>query len=58
MLFRSWCARASESGFSPEEKEATFPVEVARRIGIQPDRVLNEMPPVSELAEGLQELIS
>jgi len=54
----SWCARASESGFSSEEKEATFPVEVARRIGIQPERVLNEMPPVSELAEGLQELIS
>lgn len=54
----SWCARANESGFSGDEKEATFPVEVARKLGIQPDRILNEMPPVSELAEGLQELIS
>lgn len=54
----SWCARANESGFSADEKEATFPVEVARKLGIHPDRILNEMPPVSELAEGLQELIS
>jgi HD-like signal output (HDOD) protein len=53
-----WRARAEENKYSKEEMEATMPVEVMSKLGISVDYMLNEMPPIAELAAGLEELVS
>ncbi|MFZ6656593.1 HDOD domain-containing protein [Undibacterium sp. TJN19] len=53
----AWCARGHESHYTPEEQEATFPTEVAQKLGLKPEVVLKEMPPLSELAAGLEDLL-
>ncbi len=54
----AWRARALEFKYSEDEILATFPAEVAKRVGISSEIVLNEMPPLEELCAGLEDLIS
>ena len=53
-----WRARAEENKYSKEEMEATLPTDVVAKIGINSAVILDEMPPVLELAAGLEDLIS
>lgn len=53
-----WRARAEENKYSKEEMDATIPTDVLARVGISSEYMLNEMPPISELAAGLEELVS
>ncbi len=53
----SWFARGEESHYSKEEREATFPADVAKKLGIKPEVIMEEMPPISELTAGLEDLL-
>lgn len=53
-----WRSRVEENKYSKEEMEATIPHEVLAKLGISADYILNDMPPISELAAGLEELVS
>lgn len=54
----AWRARAHENQYSDEELAATFPAEVAERLGARLETFTQEMPPLAELGEGMQELIA
>jgi len=54
----AWCARSSENHYSDSELEATFPIDVAKKLGIKPELILNDMPSLDELSEGLGDLIN
>ena len=54
----AWRARALEHALSDEELLATFPTEVGDKLGISSTMLINEMPPIAELTEGLESLIS
>lgn len=54
----AWRARAEHNGLKPEEMAATFPTAVAQKLGLSADLVLKDMPPMSELSEGLEVLLS
>lgn len=53
-----WRSRVEENKYSKDELEATIPLEVLAKLGISADYILNDMPPISELAAGLEELVS
>nr|WP_315477425.1 HDOD domain-containing protein [uncultured Undibacterium sp.] len=53
-----WCARAEENKYSREEREATIPTEVLAKLGLSASVLLDDMPPVSELAAGLEDLVN
>ncbi len=52
-----WRARAEENAYSDEEKEATIPIDVLKKMGLKKEAVLVDMPPISELAAGLEDLV-
>lgn len=52
-----WAARADALGFTAEERAGTVPAEVLHHLGLTEASVLEEMPPLAELAEGLDSLI-
>lgn len=54
----AWRARAEENKYSREEMESTFPEEVAAKLGVKPEVLLDELPPLAELGAGMEELIS
>ena len=54
----AWRARAEHNGLKPDEMEATLPKDVAKQLGLNPDALLKDMPPLSELSEGLEALLS
>jgi HD-like signal output (HDOD) protein len=54
----AWRARAESNGLDADEIAATFPVDVADQIGLTQEIVCEDMPPLSELVEGLDQLIS
>ncbi|HEY4318143.1 MAG TPA: HDOD domain-containing protein [Herbaspirillum sp.] len=54
----AWRARAESNGLDANELAATFPADVAAQIGVTQEMVCEEMPPLSELVEGLDQLIS
>ncbi len=54
----AWRARAQENQYSDEELAATFPGEVAERLGVRLETFTEQMPPLEELGEGMQELIA
>lgn len=54
----AWRARAEHNGLKPDEMEATLPKAVAKKLGLNPDALLKDMPPLSELSEGLEALLS
>lgn len=54
----AWRSRAEENKYSKEELDATFPTEVAAKLGLKPELILNDMPPLAELGAGLESLVS
>lgn len=54
----AWRARAEHNGLSAEEMAATVPAEVCKALGLSSETFLNEMPPLAELCEGLEALLS
>lgn len=53
----AWRARAEHNGLKPDEMAATVPADVCKKLGLGVDLVLKDMPPIAELAEGLEVLI-
>ncbi|MCH8180855.1 MAG: HDOD domain-containing protein [Proteobacteria bacterium] len=53
----SWRARAEHNGLQAEELAVTVPAEVCRKLGLTTQELLNDMPPLSELSEGLEALL-
>jgi HD-like signal output (HDOD) protein len=53
----AWRARVEENKLSQEEKIACYPTDVAAALGLAPDLLLDEMPDLSELSAGLEELV-
>ncbi len=54
----AWRARAEENKYSADELESTFPAEVAAKLGLRLETFTEELPPLAELGEGMQELIN
>lgn len=54
----AWRARAFEHNLNAEELQSTFPADVATQLGLSADLVLNTMPGMAEMSEGLESLIS
>lgn len=54
----AWFARANEYGLAQEEIRASCPTEVAVKLGLDPHVMLDQMPPLSELSAGLEELVT
>jgi HD-like signal output (HDOD) protein len=52
-----WRARAEHNQLSAEEMAATVPADVCKKLGLKPDELLKEMPPMSELAQGLEDML-
>lgn len=52
-----WRARAEANGLSAEELAATVPADVCAKLGLNPTELVADMPPMSELAEGLDALL-
>ena len=52
-----WRARAEHNQLSPEELAATVPADVCKKLGIKPEDFLKDMPPMAELAEGLEAML-
>jgi HD-like signal output (HDOD) protein len=53
-----WRARAESNGLNEDEINATFPADVAHRIGISRPLICEDMPPLSELVAGMDQLIT
>lgn len=53
----AWRARAEHNGLTADEMAATEPAEVAIKLGLAPDILLVEMPPIAELCEGMEALL-
>lgn len=53
-----WCARAEENKYSREEREATIPVDVLKKLGLSASVLMDDMPPIAELAAGLEDLVN
>lgn len=53
----AWRARAEHNGVNGSELEATVPAEVCQKLKMPVDRVTKEMPPMSELCEGMEALL-
>jgi HD-like signal output (HDOD) protein len=54
----AWRARAEHNGLSAEEMASTLPRDVCAKLGLKADGLLEDMPPMSELAEGLDALLA
>jgi HD-like signal output (HDOD) protein len=54
----AWFVRATANDLSPEAMRATYPIDVAAKLGLLPDFMLESMPPLIELSAGLEELVS
>jgi HD-like signal output (HDOD) protein len=53
----AWRARAEHNSLTPEEMASTVPVAVLQKLGLNADAFLSDMPPLSELAEGLEAML-
>jgi HD-like signal output (HDOD) protein len=54
----NWAARNAIQQTSKEQMQASYPVAVAQRLDMGWDRISEEMPPLSELCAGLEEMLS
>jgi HD-like signal output (HDOD) protein len=52
-----WRARAEHNNLSAEELAATVPAEVCKKLGLNPEEFIRDMPPMSELAAGLESML-
>lgn len=53
----AWRGRMEESQLSAEEISACYPTKVAEALGLAPNALIDDMPPLSELSAGLEELV-
>ncbi|MDE2402629.1 MAG: HDOD domain-containing protein [Burkholderiales bacterium] len=53
----AWRARAEHNGLTPEELQATLPAAVCVKLGLDPETLMDEMPPLTELCEGMEALL-
>jgi HD-like signal output (HDOD) protein len=53
----NWAARNAILQASQEQMQASFPFTVAQRLGMDWDRVTEEMPPLGELCAGLEDML-
>lgn len=53
----AWRARMEESHLSTEEMGACYPTEVAAALGLAPNVLIEDMPELTELCAGLEELV-
>lgn len=53
----AWRARAEHNGLTAEEMAATVPAEVCKKLGVSTDTFLKDMPPLSEMCEGMEALL-
>ena len=53
-----WIARANENDLTLEEIRVSCPTEVAAKFGIDPYIMLDQMPPLPELSNGLEDLVA
>jgi HD-like signal output (HDOD) protein len=54
----AWLARTNENNLTLDEARATCPTEVAVKLGLDPYIMLDKMPPLTELSNGLEELVA
>ncbi len=54
----NWAARNAILQTSKEQMQASYPLAVAQRLEMGWDRITEEMPPLSELCAGLEEMLS
>jgi HD-like signal output (HDOD) protein len=54
----AWTARANENNLSLEEIRVSCPTGVAAKFSLDPYIMLDTMPPLSELSNGLEELVT
>ena len=54
----AWRAQLSEAREAPDDIAGEAPTAVAATLGLEPGRLLEEMPPLAELSAGLEELIN
>jgi HD-like signal output (HDOD) protein len=52
-----WRARAEANKLSKAEMLATVPAEVCKKLGLRPEEFLDDMPPLSDLAAGLEDML-
>ncbi|MES2257278.1 MAG: HDOD domain-containing protein [Pseudomonadota bacterium] len=53
----AWRARVEENKLTDEEIASCYPTDVAEELGLEPDALIDDMPPPSELSAGLEELV-
>ena len=53
----TWRARAEHNGLAGDELVATIPTEVCIKLGLKPENLLIDMPPLAELCEGMEALL-
>lgn len=54
----AWRARAQQAGLSQAELMQTLPTAVCAKLNVTPALILDEMPPLSELSEGLAAIVA
>ena len=54
----AWRARAEFHQLDADAMAAQVPADVCAALGLPTDKLLKDMPPLSELCEGLEALIS
>lgn len=54
----AWRARAEHNGLNPRELQATVPAPVCIKLGLNAETLLDDMPPVADLCEGLEALVA
>jgi HD-like signal output (HDOD) protein len=54
----AWRARAEANQLSPQDLETQWPLELAARIALSRETMLNDLPPLADLCEGLESLLS
>ena len=54
----SWLAKADENKLTKNEIRTTCPTGVISRLGLDPDAIMDAMPPLSELSAGLEDLVN
>jgi HD-like signal output (HDOD) protein len=53
-----WIARANENDIKLEEIRVSCPSEVCEKFNLKPFIMLDEMPPLTELSSGLEDLVA